>query len=257
LQRAPIIVTHLFGQPADLAGIMKVARRRRLAVIEDAAQSPGIRYRGRPAGTIGDIGVFSLNCHKVIQTGEGGVAVTRDPELARRLQLIRNHAEAVLGGGLRVRNMKNMVGFNYRMTEIEAAIGREQLKRLRGYNARRARLADRLSRRLARLPGITPPQVRTGAGHGYYVYAVLIDPANLGVSRDVFARALQAEGIPVSAGYLRPLYMLPIYRQRILFGSVRNPGRYRAGSCPVTESVQRRLIGMEFIRDPLGPSGSR
>ncbi|HEX9880286.1 MAG TPA: DegT/DnrJ/EryC1/StrS family aminotransferase [Candidatus Binatia bacterium] len=255
-----IIVTHLFGHPADMDGILAVAKRHNLRVIEDAAQAPGALFRGRRVGTMGDIGVFSLNCHKTIQTGEGGVCVTRDPELAKRLQLIRNHAEAVIDGGIEVESMVNMLGWNYRMTEIEAAIGREQLKRLGGFNQRRADLAGRLTERLRTLPGVTPPAVRPDCSHVYYVYAVKLDPITLGVSRDLFAQALLAEGIPVACGYMRPLYTFPLYRKKILFGNKGFPftsplyegkADYRDGLCPVTEAVEKRLLVMEGIRDPL------
>ncbi len=255
-----IIVTHLFGHPADLEGLLRVARRHGLRVIEDAAQSPGALHHGRSTGTIGDIGVFSLNCHKIIQTGEGGVCVTNDAELAKRLQLIRNHAEAVVSQGMPVTSLVNMVGWNYRMTEIEAAIGREQLKRLRELTDRRQHLAAHLSKRLSALPGVQPPTVRDGCTHGYYVYALLLDPEAVGISRDLFARALRAEGIPVMAGYMRPLYLQEVYQRKILFGKSGCPFTcshydgtvdYREGLCPVTEQVEQRLLGFECVRDPL------
>jgi dTDP-4-amino-4,6-dideoxygalactose transaminase len=256
-----IIVTHLFGHPADMEGILAVARRHRLRVIEDAAQSPGALYHGRQSGTLSDIGVFSLNCHKVIQTGEGGLCTTDDPDYRLRLQLIRNHGEAVVGEGLKVKSLVNLLGWNYRLTEPLAAIGREQLKRLKGFNRRRWQLADRLSARLRQLPGLNPPLVRPRCTHAYYVYAVNVDPrAFRGISRDLLARALQAEGIPCSAGYLKPLYMLPVYQKKILFGkngyplrSARHPFAYRKGLCPVTEEVEGRLINLHMIHDPLGP----
>jgi len=256
-----IIVTHLFGHPADMRGIQEVARKHRLRVIEDAAQSPGALYHGRQSGTLSDIGVFSLNCHKVIQTGEGGMCTTNDPEMTLRLRLIRNHGEAVVGEGMKVKSLVNLLGWNYRLTEPLAAIGREQLKRLRGYNRRRWDLAARLSGRLRQLPGLQPPLVRPGCTHAYYVYAVKLDPAALpGVPRDLFARALQAEGIPCSTGYMKPLYMLPVYQKRVLFGKrgyplrgARHPFAYRQGLCPVTEEVEGRLINLHMIHDPLRP----
>jgi dTDP-4-amino-4,6-dideoxygalactose transaminase len=255
-----IVVTHLFGHSADMDGIMSVAERYNLRVVEDSAQAPDVLYKGRRAGTLGDIGAFSLNCHKTIQTGEGGVCVTADSELAKRLRLIRNHAEAVVGE-MGVKSMVNMIGWNYRMTEIEAAIGREQLKRLRSFNEQRWKLASRLSERLRGLPGLIPPVVRPDCSHGYYVYAVKVESEILGVSRDLFANAVRAEGIPVSSGYMPPLYTLPVYQQKILFGKKGYPFvspfydgivDYRPGLCPVTEEVEKKLIGLETIRDPLG-----
>ena len=121
-----IIVVHIFGQTADMDPIMALAKEHGLIVIEDAAQCPFATYKGRPAGTLGHMGVFSLNYHKHVHTGEGGVVSTNDAGLAEKLRLIRNHAEAVVGKR-GVTDLVNMVGFNFRMGEIEAAIGLCQL----------------------------------------------------------------------------------------------------------------------------------
>ena len=117
-----IIVSDIFGHAADLEAIMKIARDNNLLVIEDAAQSPSAIYRDKYVGTVADIGVFSLNYHKHIHTGEGGVCVTDNDEFAERMQLIRNHAEAVVGAK-GVTDISNMIGMNFRLGEIEAAIG--------------------------------------------------------------------------------------------------------------------------------------
>ena len=140
-----IMVTDIFGHAADLDGIMDVARRHKLKVIEDCAQAPGAVYKNRFVGTVADIGVFSLNYHKHIHTGEGGVCVTDDPVLAERLQLIRNHAEAVVGDK-GVTDIVNMIGFNFRMGEIEAAIGIEQLKKLPTLRGRTTRTVGSFGR---------------------------------------------------------------------------------------------------------------
>lgn len=125
-----IVVVHIYGHPADMDGIMALAKRHNLVVIEDAAQSLGASYRGRQTGTVGHMGVHSLNCHKLIQTGEGGMIFTNDDEYAKRLQLIRNHAEAVVATGMPVKSLVNLIGWNYRMNEIEAAISMTQLDKL-------------------------------------------------------------------------------------------------------------------------------
>src|SRR3989442_9749923 len=158
-----IVVADIFGHPADLDGIMVVARRHGLRVIEDAAQAPGALHKGRYAGTVADIGVFSLNYHKHIHTGEGGVCVTDDPRLAERLQLIRNHAEAVVGDK-GVTDLTNMIGFNFRMTEIGAAIGTEQLKKLKVFADERAAAAERLSAGRPGAPGVSRPAVQPESG---------------------------------------------------------------------------------------------
>ena len=154
-----ILVTDIFGHPADLDAIMVIAGKHGLKVIEDCAQAPGAMYRGRFAGTVADIGIFSLNYHKHIHTGEGRVCVTNDASLAERLQLIRNHAEAV-AGDKGVKDLSNMIGFNFRMTEIEAAIGIEQLKKLKKLTSRRIEVANRLSEGLTGLAGLRPPVVK-------------------------------------------------------------------------------------------------
>jgi perosamine synthetase len=248
-----ILVSDIFGHAADLEAIMAIAREHNLRVIEDAAQAPGALYKGRHVGTVADIGVFSLNYHKHIHTGEGGVCVTDDPVLAERLQLIRNHAEAV-AGDKGVANLANLIGFNFRLTEIAAAIGSEQLKKLPALLALKDNIRQ-LSDGLARLPGLRPPIVEPECTHVYYVYGLVYDPDATGISRDVIVRALQAEGVPASGQY-ENLHLLPIYQQRIAYGSKGFPWSgglykgsvsYRKGVCPVAEDLQdRRYIGLEM-----------
>jgi perosamine synthetase len=165
--------------------------------------------------------------------------------LAERLQLIRNHAEVVVAEK-KVANIVNMLGFNYRMTEIEAAIGREQLKKLERLLLPRIEAADYLTARLRRLPGFTPPVVRPEVRHGYYVYALRYDARKTGLARDKFVKALNAEGIPMSAGYVEPIYLQPLYQQRLVYGSggcpftcspYRGTVNYDRGICPVTERM--------------------
>jgi perosamine synthetase len=240
-----IIVVDLFGHPADMDEIMQLARERRLTVIEDAAQAPGATYHGRYAGTLADMGVFSLNYHKTIHCGEGGVIVTNDDGLAERLQLIRNHGEAVVKAK-GTENIVNLIGFNYRMTEIEAAIACEQLKKLERLLAPRIAAAQYLTERLSKFPAITTPVVQPGVRHGFYVYAIRYDAGKSGVPRDRFVAALVAEGIPMVKGYVEPLYLQPLYQQRTGFGKDGFPftypgykGRvsYERGLCPVAERM--------------------
>ena len=245
-----IIVVDLFGHPAEMNEIMKIASGQGIVVIEDAAQAPGATYHGRHAGTLADMGVYSLNYHKTIHCGEGGIVVTNNGNFAERLQLIRNHAEVVVKSK-GVENIVNMVGFNYRMTEIEAAIASEQLKKLERLVLPRAEAADFLTARISGLPGITPPSVRPGIRHGYYVYAMSYDGRVTGIPRRRFAAALQAEGIPLNQGYVEPIYLQPLYQKRIAFGSEGFPfsypgyhGRvsYARGICPVTEKMHDETL---------------
>jgi perosamine synthetase len=240
-----IIVVDLFGHPADMDEIMKVAAEHNLAVIEDAAQAPGAKAGDRYAGTLAHIGVFSLNYHKMIHTGEGGVVVTDDGRLAERLQLIRNHAEVVVRDK-GVADLVNMVGFNYRMGEIEAAIASQQLKRLGQLIATRRERAEHLTDRLAALPSVKAPVVRPGVRHGYYVYAMRYDAEAAGIPRDKFVAAVNAEGVPLFKGYVEPIYLQPLYQRRIAFGGdgfpftypgYRGEVCYDRGICPVAERM--------------------
>jgi perosamine synthetase len=249
-----IMVPDIFGHAADLDAIMNIARRHNLKVIEDAAQAPGALCRGRYAGTIADIGVFSLNYHKHIHTGEGGVCVTNDSKLSERLQLIRNHAEAVVEDK-GVDDLSNMIGFNFRMTEIEAAIGSEQLKKLNTLTSRRIAVADRLTAGLGGMKGLRPPIVKKDCTHVYYVYPLLYSPEETGVSRDKVFQALDAEGVPIADRYVN-IHLLPIYQKKMAYGTkgfpwtaafYRGQVSYEKGICPVAETLQDKkvlLIGM-------------
>lgn len=245
-----IIVVDIFGHPADMVEIMKIARDHDLVVIEDAAQAPGAKYKGRYAGTLADIGVYSLNYHKTIHCGEGGIIVTENDDFAERLQLIRNHAEVVVKEK-GVKNLVNMIGFNFRMTEIEAAIAIEQLKKLEKLLLPRIAAADYLTKHLSEFPSIVPPHVRSEVRHGYYVYPLIYHAEEVGVPRERFVSALNAEGIPMVNGYVEPLYLEPCYQQQIAFGKegfpFTYPGykgkvNYQPGICPVTERMFYREL---------------
>jgi dTDP-4-amino-4,6-dideoxygalactose transaminase len=247
-----IAVTDIFGHPARLDPLIETARRHGLKVVEDAAQAPGALYRGRRAGTVADIGVYSLNYHKHIHTGEGGMCVTRDPDLAERMQLIRNHAEAV-AAGRRPSDLTNLVGFNFRMGEVEAAMGTEQLKKLDRLAADRTRIGRRLDEQLGGLPGVTPPRVEDECTHVYYIYGLTLDPEALGVPRARIAEALRAEGVSaLTDGYVN-VHRLPMYVQRVAYGRggypfsafPDAPRTYGAGACPVAERLHdEELLGL-------------
>jgi dTDP-4-amino-4,6-dideoxygalactose transaminase len=238
-----IFAVNLFGQPANLEALRDIADKHGLHLVEDNAQAPFAMQNNRLTGTIGHIGVFSLNYHKHFHTGEGGVCTTDDRELADRLRMIRNHGENVTEG-LEVEKLTNLVGFNFRMTELGAAIGIEQLKKAPSLVARRAAVADKLSQSLAGLEGITVPQLRAGCRHSYYVWAARYDERSVGVSRHLFSKALTAEGFPHAAGYIRPLYHLPLFRHRRAIGDKGfpfsgHPPSYGAGMCPVAERLHK------------------
>ena len=138
-----IMVVDIFGQSADMEKINRIAKKYNLKVISDTAQAPNAMYKNQFAGTIADIGGFSLNFHKHIHTGEGGILVTNDDNLAKRLQLIRNHGETIVDD-MGVDDISNIIGYNFRLGEIEAAIGIEQLKKIDKLVERRVEIANKL-----------------------------------------------------------------------------------------------------------------
>lgn len=244
-----VVAVDLFGHPAELTQLRSLCDEHGIYLIEDVAQAPFAVENNRFAGTVGHIGVFSLNYHKHFHTGEGGVCVTDDSDLAIRLQAIRNHGENVVDP-LEMRDITNIVGFNFRMTELSAAIGREQLKKGRAFVDRRVELADRLSDALRDLPGLTPPMVRPGCRHVYYVWAMRYDAEIVGVPRDRFCAALAAEGFPMWQGYVVPLYHLPLFRERKAIGRDGFPftltdRTYPVGLCPVAEHMHNAEL-LEF-----------
>lgn len=263
-----IMLVHLFGQACDMDPIMELARRHKLKVIEDAAQAPGVRYKGRPVGAIGDVGGFSLNYHKHIHTGEGGMLVTNDDRIALRCQMIRNHAEN-LTEAQGVTELSNMLGSNYRLTELQAAIGCAQLDRLEGYLAHRQDLARHLGDQLAGIDGLSAAALADGAGHAYYVYPIKYDARASGIGRALFVRAVNAELPPpgsaeqvgLAAAYVRPLYLAPLYQKKIALGSKGFPWSmhpqlaydYGKGLCPVTERLhEQEMLMTTLVREPLG-----
>ena len=259
-----IILVHIFGRPADLAPILKLAKKRRLKLIEDCAQAAGAKYRGRHVGTFGDIGVFSLNCHKTIQSGEGGICITSDKAVAMRLKLIRNHAENVVTQmtaaekKMYIQNRwTNLVGFNLRMTEIEAAIGIEQLKKLKRLNAERIRKCNLLTRLLAPYKNyLQTPAPPAGSSHVYYVYPLRFLPKAAGISRAKYAAYLKKRGVVLVEGYVRPIYRLDLFQKQIAIGKrgfpFRQPGyRGRPHYSPARFPVTERLYQEELLYLPM------
>jgi perosamine synthetase len=254
-----IIAVDIYGETAEWNVIRELARKYDLKIIEDAAQAQGGTYNGQKSGTLADIGVFSLNRHKHIHCGEGGVCVTNDDELAERMRLIRNHGEAVVGDKETV-DISNIVGFNYRMPEIEAAIALEQLKKLDYYIDQRIEVSQAISEAFSGFTGIYLPvpspldnpaeypdlcrPASTDVRHVYYYLCFRINREQTGVSRKAFVKALQAEGIPMGEGGYLPLYLQPMYQRKTAFGRKGHPftaeyyGKdvnYDPGLCPNSE----------------------
>ena len=257
-----ILVVHIFGNPAKMDEIMAIANKYNLYVIEDCAQAPMATYKNKYVGTIGHIGIFSFNYHKHIHTGEGGMIVTNDSNIAERCYLVRNHGENIVEPK-GVENIFNTHGFNFRMTEIDAAIGIEQLKKLPKLIDERIIKANFLNDNLGKLNGLTMPFSEVDSKHVYYVHAIKFNQEILGVHRNKFVNAIKAE-LPsavlredtpiIASGYVRPLYLLPLFQQKAThcsFNCSKYEGEvnYNLGTCPITEEMHfNQLFTNEYMR---------
>lgn len=257
-----ILVVHIFGHPADMDSIMAIAKKHNLYVIEDCAQAPMGKYKGQLVGSIGDLGVFSLNYHKHIHTGEGGVITTNNSTLADRCQMIRNHAENVTAPR-DIKDLTNLIGYNYRMTEMESAIGIEQLKKLPSLLEQRLENVAFFNEKLSMFPAFEIlPMLTDGSVNTYYVYPVKYKKEIAGIERNKFVEALKAE-IPtailretaplIGAGYVKPLYLQPIYQQKAAWAYNKElyngTADYSPGICPVAERMHfEELFTHEYMR---------
>jgi dTDP-4-amino-4,6-dideoxygalactose transaminase len=191
-----IIPVHLYGHPAAMPQLMDLAAEHKLLVLEDAAQAHGATLAGRPAGAWGDAAAFSFYPTKNMTSGEGGMVVTADPELARMVRLLRNQ-------GMEQRYRNEVAGLNNRMTDIHAAIGRVQLRKLESWTVERITNAAFLT---ANMAGVTPPAVAEGARHVYHQYTIRV-PGD----RDAFVAALAEAGVGSGVYYPVPVHRLPAY----------------------------------------------
>ena len=211
-----IIVTHLAGQPVDLDPVMEIARAHDLPVIEDCSQAHGAVYKGRLVGTIGDMGVFSLMGGKHHTAGgQGGMVITNDERLYWNAKRFADR-----GKPFNSDERKNLfLGLNYRMTEIEAVIGRVQLGKLADILARRRALAAELAERIADLRAVRMGQVIPDAVSSYWLLLLHVESSRLTVSKENFARAVAAEGVPIDPHYDWIIYETPWFRQRANYGT--------------------------------------
>ncbi len=238
-----VIVVHLAGSPADMDPILRMARKRKIKVIEDCAQSYLCWYKGRLAGTMGDIGCFSLNDFKHISAGDAGMVLTNDDALAERAQLFLDKGYSRDGSG----RHPPFLASNYRPSELHAAVAIAQLRKLPGIVAQRNRLGDRLTAALKDVPGISPHKVLPGCKSSYWFYMGRMDPKRLKVSRDDFTAAVAAEGVPISSGYIgKMVYEYPVLMEHRAFENCSYPwdgiyGRkveYGPGLCPTAETIE-------------------
>lgn len=243
-----IIAVDIFGNSAPMQELRDIAIEHNLKIICDTAQSPGAKYSGQFAGTIADIGGISLNYHKHIHTGEGGILFTNDDELAMRMKLIRNHGESVVEG-MGITRIDNIIGYNFRLGEIEAAIGLVQLRKLSKIILKKQWIANAITEELKELPGLITPKISWNLDHVYYVYPLQLMPDIAGFERSILINALRAEGLSnLSEGY-RILHTLPIFREKKAYGNEgypftqsKNKLTYEIGQCPVAEKLHHETF---------------
>jgi perosamine synthetase len=222
-----VMVVDIFGQPADWQAIEQTATD--LLLIEDSCEALGGKYRGRPAGSFGRAGCFAFYPNKQVTTGEGGMIVTDEPALFQLCQSMRNQGRGEMGSWLN----HERLGFNYRMDELSAALGVSQIQRLDAILAKRARVAEWYTQRLASLEWVRPPTIREEVDMSWFVYVVTLDRD---IDRDSLVETLATRGVP-SRAYFSPLHLEPYIRDR--FGT-------REGMLPVTEDIARRTLALPF-----------
>lgn len=216
-----IIAVHLFGHPCDLGALHDLAAAHGLALIEDACQAHGARWQSRPVGAFGT-GCYSFYATKNMTTGEGGLVTTADPALAERVRLLRAH-------GSPVRYRHERLGYNQRLTDLQAAIGLAQLPKLPGWNAARQANAAGLSARLAGCAHVRLPGVRPGADHVFHQYTVRL----VGRDRDAAVETLRAAGVGTGVFYPLPIHQQPLYRELGYTDHL-----------PITEAAAREVLSL-------------
>ena len=240
-----IMSVDIYGHSAPINELKKIGKKYKIPIISDSAQSPSAKYFNKNAGSLTEIGGISLNYHKHINTGEGGVIFTNNKRLAERMYMIRNHAEAIVGKK-KVSNLANLVGYNFRMGELEAAIGIQQLKKLNKIVKQKQYIAKILDKGLRSLKGLKIPVVKKNCTHVYYVYPMQINQKETGVHRNKIYKALLAEGVQGLQINFTHVPRLPIFEKKIAYGSNGFPWsinkyakkvKYGKGICPVADDM--------------------
>ncbi|WP_423222615.1 DegT/DnrJ/EryC1/StrS family aminotransferase [Candidatus Amarolinea aalborgensis] len=218
-----IVPVHTYGHPVDMDALRQIADRHGLLVFEDAAEAHGARYKGRPVGSLGDAACFSFYGNKIITTGEGGMVTTNNEQIARLAWNLRDHAFS------HERHFwHKFIGFNYRMTNMQAAIGLAQTEQLEKFVQMRRANAAYYSALLATVPGITTPPEADWAMNVYWMYGILVDEKAYGMNRDQLRRALAERGIETRTFFI-PMHCQPVYFDQ-----------YRGQRFPVAEDLCRR-----------------
>ncbi len=242
-----IIVVHLSGNPADIDPILKIAKKYNLFIIEDCAQSYMSYYRDKLVGTFGDIGCFSTNDNKHITTGEGGLCITNNETLYHKLlKFTDKNYNRISSVPNAIRQIKHLAP-NYRMTELQAAVGIAQLDKIENICNKRNKYGTLLTEGIKNIKGIYPHKVIEGSSCSYYFYMFRINEEVIGVGRDDFCKALAAEGIPNERGFLPAcVYESELFLNKSVYPNSacpfnckyhNEPINYAKGSCPIAEKV--------------------
>jgi dTDP-4-amino-4,6-dideoxygalactose transaminase len=257
-----IVATHLFGHPADIDAIGAFARPRGVRVIEDAAQALGASLRGRPVGTMGDVGCFSLGRGKIVSAGEGGLLVTNDRSIYESAVAWSQHPVAQMKRLAKMGPLSDLAP-NFRISPMAAARALVELNQLESRLEERRTNCERLGQALVKTPGIRPPATREGAEHTWHRYSPTFVPKEIrGITRERFIDILNGEGVPLFADFIRrPLHLDPVFQKRG-YGAPGWPWkqtgsrrRYRMGDCPVAEARCFELglgLGSEWSGLPEG-----
>ena len=229
------------GQPCDWDRLREIADKYKLKLVADGCHALGAEYKGRKVGTLADMTIFSFHPVKHITTGEGGMVTTDDPELARRMRLFRNHGITTDHHqrgkcGSWFYEMVDL-GFNYRITDFQCAIGISQLGKLTKFLKRRCMIANKYDAAFANIPEITPLAVRQDVKHAYHLYVVKIDFKELGLDRTVLFNSLREKGIAVNVHYI-PVYLHPFYRDKF---------KTKPGLCPNAENAYEQIISLPMF----------
>ena len=228
-----MIVVDAFGQPADWDRFTEIARKYNLILIEDSAEALGSEYKGRKCGSFGEAGVFAFYPNKQITTGEGGVLVTDNEELARLARSMRSQGRGESGEWLD----HERLGYNYRMDELAAALGCSQMERIEEILEKRARVAGMYGKRLTEVEGVQIPYISSDATKmSWFVYVIRLDKK---INRDRMIKYLNAEGVQCKP-YFTPIHLQPFYRK--MFG-------FKEGDFPITEDVSSRTIALPFFNN--------
>ena len=249
-----IMLVDITGHPSDIDSFNKIAKKYKLKLIIDAAQSIGAKYvkKKKYAGTVGDVGGFSFNIHKHINTGEGGVIVTNNKNIANKAYLIRNHGENMVNK-IKTNNLSNLIGYNFRLGEIEAAIGIEQLKKLPKILKKIQKNGELLNKELKKLEGLEVPEIDNKViTHAYYTYGLKLNTKKIKFSRKKIVKMLRNLGVPCGEGYLN-IHLLTLFKKKIAYGKKDFPWnlnknhsyKYKIGDMPVAEDLHfKSYIGI-------------